>query len=177
MTWDTTYTATANSAMTAAQWNQNVRDNLLGTGPALAPDVVGYRFVTTDTNTIDLRSTLVSSVSISDSTESTTFTDLQSFGPSLSVVTGPSALAVWFAELQTNVANSAVDCSVATQDVEASLDWAIILDGGLANQPIRLSSAHLFTDLTPGTNTFTMKYAVGSNVGTFSNRKLLVFPF
>ena len=50
-------------------------------------------------------------------------------------------------------------------------------DGAAASNVWRMGTSHLFDTLTPGNNTFTMRYLVGSGVGTFGNRELIVLPF
>lgn len=172
MAWSTTYTATTNSAMSAAQWNQNVRDNLLLTEVALAPSGWGSRLVSTGANAIAPRSTAGAVVATTQTTTATAFTDLG--GPSVTAGTGVSAVAVWSVEMSNVLADSATSTSVAGGSTAASLDWACTLDGVSANTPMRVSSMHLFTGLTAGSNTFTMKYEVGSGTGSFGKRVLMV---
>lgn len=177
MTWDTTYTAVANSIMTAAQWNQNVRDNLLATEAALAPTGFGYRFVSTGANAIAYRSTLTETIFNAESTTSRTYTDLGFVGPVVTLTTGTSAIAVWTVEIQNDTLDAESGVSVAVTGVPASTDWGSFLDGFPANSPTRVSGVHMFKELTPGTNDFTMKYLAGSGMATFANRTLLVIAF
>ena len=62
MAWTTPLTAVSNTALTAAQWNASVRDNLLMTAPALAT-TTGRHFVSTGANTIAERAISSNSVS------------------------------------------------------------------------------------------------------------------
>lgn len=174
MAWSTPLTAVANSALTAAQWNASVRDNLLETAPAKAT-VAGRVIVTSASNAIAERQVTQSNIVTSQSTSSTSFTDLTTVGPSVTVTTGTSAL-VWFAaQMQNSGTNAVTQCAVAisgatTQSPDATTD--LYIDGLGAGQAIRASTVHLFTGLTPGSNTFKLQYRVGSGTGTFYDRSI-----
>lgn len=172
-------TAVSSTAIAAANWNTHVRDNLLETEAAKATDL-GLHFIATGANAIATRTTSNSWITTSQSTASTSYADLATPGPSVSSTTGATAI-VWFsAEASTNVTSSLQKFSVevsGASSVAASDDWAVILDGIYDSSPCRRMSMHRFTGLTPGLNTFKMKYAAGSNTATFGRRELIVMPF
>jgi hypothetical protein len=79
-----------------------------------------------------------------------------------------------------SLTNGAAEVSVAVSgasSVAANANWSIKLDGIASTNNLRNGCAHMFSGLTPGTNTFTMKYLVGSGTGTFAARELIVLPF
>jgi hypothetical protein len=178
MAWSAPMTAVANSTFTAAQFNQYVRDNLNETAPAKATAASQFP-VSTGANAITMRSPSTARVDTSQTTTSTTYTDLATVGPRITVETGPIALVFFAADINNSADTSLAKCSVAVSgasSVAASDQWMFSLDGVAASNFNRHSMAHTFIGLTPGNNTFTMRYAVGSNTGTFRNRELNVFP-
>lgn len=171
-------TAVAGATFSAAQFNQHVRDNLNETAPAKAT-AASQVPVSTGANAIAMRSPTSAAVAANETTTSTSYTDLATPGPVVTVTTGTIAI-VWFAaDIANNTSNSLAKCTVAVSGastVAASDAWMLSLDGNAANNYSRPSMCHVFTGLTAGSNTFTMKYAVGSNTGSFRTRELNVFP-
>jgi hypothetical protein len=57
-------------------------------------------------------------------------------------------------------------------------DWALYFSGMAANNANRWAVCRRATGLTPGSNTFTMKYAAGASgdTGTFQRREIIVMP-
>jgi hypothetical protein len=173
-------TAVAGATFTAAQFNQYVRDNLNMTAPALAT-AASQLFVSTGANAIAVRVPSTAQVTTSQSTTTTSFTDLTTPGPSITVSTGTIAIVMYAAGIQTNVSDRQVVCSVevsGASSVAASDNWSIMVDGIPATNTFRAGVAHVFTGLTAGTNTFKMKYRVGtgSTTGTYMNREINVIP-
>jgi hypothetical protein len=179
MAWTTPVTAVANATLPAATWNATVRDNLNATAVALASTASQY-FVATGVNALAARQIQTATVVTSQSTTSTSYVNLTTVGPTVTVTTGTIAVCVFTAAVQNTTANSATDTSVAVSgatSIAASDAWRTVLDGVSANQVNRVAGFHVFTGLTPGSNTFTMQYKVGSGTGTWDNRELLVMPF
>lgn len=173
MTWSTPLTAVSNAALTAAQWNASVRDNLLEVAPAKAT-TAGYHFVSTGTNAIAERAILTAAVSTSETTTSTTYTDLATAGPSVSLTTGTQAL-VWIAASLSNSSSSSF--SAATTDISG----ATTAGGGIANAVVnygtlanRFGVCWLATGLTSGVNAFKINYRVNAGTGTFADRSITV---
>jgi hypothetical protein len=169
-------TAVANSALTAAQWNASVRDNLLETAPAKAT-AAGRIFVSTGANAIAERVISAATVDTQQTTASTSFTDLATVGPSVTVTTGTRALCLFGAQMSNNGANNMVKCAVAVSGattIAAEDEHDVYMDGAPANQQSRAMAARLFTTLNAGSNTFKMQYKVGSGTGSFLDRHLIV---
>lgn len=180
MAWTAPMTAVANTAFTAAQFNTHVRDNLLETAPAKATAAPGY-FVTTGLNQIAQRVPSNRDINTSQTTASTSFTDLTSFGPSLTVTTGTRALVIMGCQMFNNAtgAFSIMGLSISgATTVSATDNDSLNLQQSTAgtNQDLSSSFVKLYS-LTAGSNTFTTKYRVTSGTGTFSRRKLIVIPF
>lgn len=182
MVWSAPMTAVANSVFTAAQFNTFVRDNLNETAPAKATTAGGY-FVADGTNSIVERETSGATDLDSGTTTSTSFTDLDGpalVGPSLTITTGSQALVYYHCQCSNSGAGSAraaVDVTGASTIPTA--DNRSILVGGTAGTTVGAATTVLYTSglaLTPGSNTFTMKYRVSSGTGTFDDRRLIVFP-
>jgi hypothetical protein len=178
MAWSAPMTAVAGATFTAAQFNQYVRDNLNQTAPALAT-TASQLFVSTGANAIATRVPSTASVATVQSTASTSFTDLATVGPAVTVTCGTIAL-VWYAAAMAN-SNSDAQCnaSVAVSGattVAANDVWALTSDGVTAGNYIRYGTAHAFTGLTAGSNTFTMKYRAGSATASYQRREIIVLP-
>lgn len=186
MAWTAPMTAALNSTFTAAQFNAHVRDNLLETEPAKASGVDNY-FVSTGANAITTRSPGSQVIDVMQTTSSTSYTNLGTTGPVVTVTTGTAALVLFSCGMANTSANAGMTVSVAVSGattVAESDTWAIMTDGvaawGNPNEPAdqhnRRQSVKLFTGLNAGSNTFTMKYKVGSGTGRFRYRELIVYP-
>lgn len=164
-------TAVSNTALTAAQWNIHVRDNLNETAPAKAT-VAGRIFVTTGANSIAERAISEIVVPTSENTGSTTFTDLTTVGPTLSIVTGPSAI-VWVSCGMSNSTTNggAMSFAVTGASTIAATDTQSYGYQGAASAGGRAAWVGT-VPLTPGTNTFTAKYRVNGGTGFFDTRRL-----
>jgi hypothetical protein len=184
--WTAPMTAASNSTFTAAQFNAHIRDNLLETEPAKSSTVDAY-FVSTGANAITQRTPGSHVINTMQTTSSTSYTNLATVGPVVTVTTGTAALVLFSAGMANTSADAQMAVSVAVSGastVAESDTWAIITDGmaawGNPNEPAdqhnRRGSAKLFTGLTAGSNTFTMKYKVGSGTGRFRYRELIVYP-
>jgi hypothetical protein len=115
-------------------------------------------------------------VATSQTTTSTSYTDLATVGPAVTLTTGATALVTVGGQIQ---------CSAST--ITAFMSWAVsgattsaAVDAGraaaIANvNLICASRVFLMTGLTPGSNTFTAKYKVnGVATGTFQDRYIMV---
>ena len=179
MTWTSPMTAVANSVFSAAQFNTYVRDNLNETAPAKATSDAQF-FVSTGANAIAARQLRSATVTTNQTTASTSYADLSTVGPSISVATGSRAMVMFASDIDNTVTNGASSVSVAVSgasSISASNAWRICRDGVASTNVQRYGVAHLFDTLNTGTNTFTMRYVVGSGTGSFANRELLVLPF
>lgn len=171
-------TAVANSVYTAAQFNTFVRDNLNETAPAKAT-TTGTIFVGTGVNSIAERVPSHTVVQSAETTTSMSYTDLATVGPAVTVDTGSAAFICIRTLLQNNTAGQTSEASFAISGASSAAPTvarAISHESSTANAGTRVSLQNLFTTLTPGSNTFTMKYLVDGGTGLFSHRELIVIP-
>jgi hypothetical protein len=172
-------TAISGAIFAAADFNQYVRDNLNETAVAKAT-VAGQFFAAVGANSLAARILTSTTIPTGETTTSTTYVDLATPGPAITVTTGPLALVGMSGNLSSNISNSASFMSVAVSGastIAAISARALVRDGMNANNGFRATAAGVIP-LTPGSNTFTAKYAVGAgSTGTFSDRHLWVLPF
>lgn len=178
MAWTAPMTAVAGEIWTAAQFNANIRDNLLETMPGKAT-AANRIFVSNGLNTLAERVPSTATVSTTETTSSTTYVDLTTPGPSVTVTTGTAAI-VW-AVVRTQHSSSTGECSwsVAVSGattIAASDNWRGLQSGVAAANPNRFGVCHLFTNLTAGSNTFTIKYRTTAATATFLHRDIIVVP-
>lgn len=180
MAWTTPLTAVANATLTAAQWNASVRDNLNETAVAKAT-TAGSLFVASGSNALVERTPEQDEEFASESTTSTSYTDLSTVGPSVTVTTGSKALVLWTASLIHNTVGARAlmsfamsgSSSIAADDNHSltvkSQDTASSVD-------LRATGFRMINTLTAGSNTFTAKYRTTSGTATFDDRYLFVMP-
>lgn len=168
-------TATANTAFTAAQFNLHVRDNLLETAPAKAT-TAGRIFVSTGVNSIAEREVPTASVTTSQTTASTSYTDLGTIGPTITVATGVKAIAFWTANITNTTDHEASLMSITISgatSVTAGDAISMHLRGPVS--PLTQSAAKFAVyTLTPGNNTFTCKYRAAAGTGAWGERALAI---
>ena len=178
MAWTAPMTAVAGVIWTSAQFNAHVRDNLLETMPGKAT-ATGRMYVTNGNNSIAERVPTEGTVATSQTTTSTTYTDLATVGPTVTVSTGTTAI-VWFnCQMENSSSDAETSVSVALTSgstIAASDDWRLLQSGVAAGSTNRLGMVHRFTGLTVGSNAFTMKYRVSGGTGTFQRRSIIVLP-
>lgn len=177
MAWTAPMTAVANSVFTAAQFNTHVRDNLNETAPAKAT-TAGRIFVATGANAIAEREIETDVVATSQSTTSTSYVDLATAGPSVTVTTGSAAILLWTALMSNSGATNKtyVDYDVSGATSRSAQDGSALRHhgGGTANHELRAGQIMYEGGLTPGSNTFTLKYKCNGGTGTFQDRRLTV---
>jgi hypothetical protein len=175
MAWSTPLTAVSNATLTAAQWNASVRDNLLETAAAKAT-TAGRIFVATGSNALAERAISGATVDTVESTAITTYTNLATSGPQVTVTTGTQAL-VWINSRSLNTtggspALASFEVSGATT-IAASDNRACYVDLA-ASEIVRTCTVTLQTGLTPGSNTFKMVYRAGGGSASFAYRHIVV---
>ncbi|MFI6228637.1 hypothetical protein ACIBCR_15150 [Micromonospora echinospora] len=181
MAWSTPLTAVSNAALTAAQWNASVRDNLLETVPAKAT-AAGQFFVATGANAIAARTPSSAFIATAQTTATiTAYTDLATVGPQVTVTTGTRAMVVLSAAIQNSSAAGGGNMGYTVTGASSLLvndSTALRVRPAAANAPERKSVVTFETGLTAGTNTFTAKYTTPTGgTATFSDRELFVLPF
>lgn len=171
MSWTAPLTAVANTALTAAQWNIHVRDNLSETAPAKAT-TAGRLIVTAGVNQVVERSVLEGYEPAGQSTSSTSYVDLTTVGPIVTITTGTEAL-VWVGGSESNSTTSgcAMGFAVSGASTIAAADATSFGFQGGAGQAGRGMWMGKVT-LTAGSNVFTAKYRVTGGTGTFDSRRL-----
>ena len=177
MAWSTPLTAVSTATLTAAQWNATVRDNLNETAPAKATTAGGI-FVATGTNAIAQRIPTGNTIATSQISTATTYGDLATSGPAVTVTTGTQAIVCVTVSLNNSTvgASSRADFAVSGATTRAAVDnTALIHEVANANQGFRATAVTLIT-LTAGSNTFTVKYRTSGGTGTFNDRSILVLP-
>jgi hypothetical protein len=179
MAWSVPLTAVSNATLTASQWNASVRDNLLETGPAKVT-AAGQYLVSTAANALATRVPQVATVATSENTTSTSYTNLTTPGPTVTVTTGSMALVFVSAKIVQSTATASVFQSFAVSgattvaaDDRFGTEWQP--EG--ANRSSRGTSALMVTGLTSGSNTFTQQYRVSGGTGSFALRQISVLPF
>lgn len=183
MAWTSPLTAASNTALTAAQWNASVRDNLNMTAPALAT-VAGQVFVSTAANAGAMRTPTATHI-----TGICTATSTATYGAPASGVTGPATTAttgtqamVSLGSLISGTAGASMSYAVSSATTLAAVDaWSIQVRTAGAGQNFKYNSVYLFssgtTALTAGSNTFTAQYTTPTGgTGSFAERHLMVFP-
>lgn len=180
MAWTAPMTAISGSVFTAAQFNSFVRDNLNETAPAKAT-TEGRYFVAGGPNTISERAWDTTIINTIESTASTSYTDLTTPGPAITLTTGTRAFIFVTSQL---VCDTSGQTARTTFEVSGATTRAATDTEALMNLRVATGNDQRSTvvtglgGLTPGSNTFTMKYRTsGASNSTFGNRRILVMPF
>lgn len=180
MAWTTPMTFVDNTVLTAADLNIHLRDNLMETEVAKATTPLGL-IISDGPNKLLERTIGHAEVGAGETTTSTSYTDLTTAGPSVTVETGSRAF--WFltSEISIDTANVTARVSVAISGATnqpAANTGFLQIDGISIDKAVRIGVANYSDELTPGTNTFTCKYASPSGaVATFTDRNITVIPF
>ncbi len=184
MAWSAPFTAVAGAVFQASQFNTYIRDNLNETAPAKAT-TPGSIFAVTGANTIAER-TPAAAVDIQTvDITTTTFGDPATGtpGPAVTVTTGVMALVGYRAMVRVESVTARVEASYAVSGATAqaasstrSLGYSISNSGTNTGLNLRGGVVDLATGLTPGSNTFTLKYNVSSGTGQASDRRIWVLP-
>jgi len=180
MAWTAPMTAVAGSVFTASQFNTTVRDNMLECETSRAQTVSGYSVVTGMNQMIERVAVQNGIGAVTDTTTSTEYTDLDGTpGPSVTVQTGDRALVAIYGTGATSGGTAAwMSWAVSgASSIDASDSWAVQMH---VTTPDSWRAGLLFGQqgLTPGLNTFSMKYRVStSGTGTFACQQISVIPF
>ncbi len=203
----------AGATLTAAELNEQVRDNSLAGGPiyttetardaAIPTPYEGQRaYITSPTVTSPTGATfaglptgiqtvyngsiwvcvtpIAAITTTSGTTTSTAFTPTLTGGgtnPSVTIVTGPTALITQTAHLSNSTTGAGAYMTVAVSGattVAATADLALH-NGGTGGAFFLASATVLISALSGGANTFTLAYKCGtSGTSTFAQRQLIV---
>lgn len=179
MAWTAPLTAVANTPFSAAQYNLYIRDNFREMAPEKAT-AAGQYFCSTDQNKLGVYTAQTASVATSQTTTSTSYTDLATVGPSVTIDHGKTVMVILAATMSNNTAD--LQCRMTFEATGSVITivpndkWCAKVDGTPLGQASRVSAARLAGDLHAGTSTFTAKYRVGGGTGTFFDRTIIVWP-
>lgn len=180
MAWTTPMTYTDGTALTAAQLNTYLRDNLNETMTAKAT-AEGSMFFSTAANTWAERIPEVKRLNGTVTTTSTTYEDLG--GPTVTLETGTSALVMMACHIGNTGANRATYVSYnvsGATTIGSAAASGLRLDGYAASTGDNYIGASMFNieegTLNAGENTFKMTYRVDADTGSFAYRILGVLP-
>jgi hypothetical protein len=116
-------------------------------------------------------------VATSQTTASLAYADLATAGPAVTVVTGAKAIVTLTAQLQNSGASAAfMAYAISGATTLAAADATALFNNNPNTSIWQASASYMQTGLTPGSNTFTAKYRVTGNTGTFLNRSIIVEP-
>jgi hypothetical protein len=110
---------------------------------------------------------------------STSFTDLDTVGPTATVTSGNRVLMVLKCVLSNNTVNALSAMGVSSSGahtVSASDIYSLRHTSSTANAQVAASFVHIF-GVTPGTSTWTAQYKVTSGTGNFDARMMSIVPF
>lgn len=161
MAWTTPRTWSTGEVVTSTIMNTHVRDNL------------------TD---LDRRTTsTAATVSTSQTTTSTSYTDLATTGPAVTVTigsTGKALVSLYGLMLQSNASQASfMGFAVSGATTVAAADaFALALNAAVAGDAIRCGATWLVTGLNSGSTTGTAKYRVTANTGTYQDRHIIWTP-
>jgi len=179
MAWTTPMTFVSGNTLTAAQLNTYLGANLNETAPAKAT-ASGQWFVSTAANAIAARTISSNTVTAAETTSSTSFVDLTTTGPSVTVTTGTKAITSMGVHMQNNNASGYSDASIAisgaTSRSPANDEYCMSSGRDVASSLLHASLVGLYA-LTAGSNTFKVQYrAQAAGTSTFQLRHLIVLP-
>ena len=163
-------------ALTAALLNEQLRDNMNETAPGIAT-ATGRLIVTDGANSIVERIPTIDEVATTETTASTSYTDLATAGPAVTVTTGTTALVILSGFLDNSGAS---DSSLMAFAVTGATSLsAADTRGTLFHQGVSESGMSVVTlePLSAGSNTFTAKYRATGGTASFRHRKIIVIPF
>jgi len=175
MTWSAFPTAVYQQAPPYTWWNTYIRDNGNETAVAKAT-TAGYHFVSTGTNAIAERAILGASVDATETTTSTSYVDLATPGPSVTMTTGTKAL-IW---MNVQLGNSTSSQAFASYGVSGATTLAPADSLGILsdNQATGAGGNRIgvcdLRALTAGSNTFFMQYRTQAGTGSFLRRRIQV---
>lgn len=117
--------------------------------------------------------TSTATVATSQTSASTTYTDLATVGPSVTLTTGTSVLVLVSAFMDNNFATIYTDFAISGATTRSATDTTCLLDvfSGAGAKRLRATVANLVT-VTAGSNTFTMKYRVAGSTGAWQDRTI-----
>lgn len=185
-------TIVAGTTITASWANASVRDQVVtpfasaaARTSAVSSPVEGMISYISDDNYVEVyngsawvNTTPVSAVvDTEETTTSTSYTDLSTSGPAVTVRTGTKALVIVSCQAKNSALGNLIKMgwavsgatTLAAADGYAAIDTSHV--AAYYNQTTRVA---YYTSLTAGSNTFTAKYATGAGTASFLRRSITV---
>lgn len=121
-------------------------------------------------------SLLTATVATLQTTASTSYTDLATAGPTVTLTTGTRALVTVSGLVQNDPSVSAfMGFAVSGATTIAAADTKALVVGGNFDGRVTVGASRTFlVTLTAGSNVFTAKYRMSGGTGTYSNRDIIV---
>ena len=121
------------------------------------------------------------SVATSQSTSSTTYTDLTTVGPEVTVTVGSSGTVILFLYAQaTFIAGTDpyahISYEMSGANTQAASDTNSVFCGFYGTTEFSPTGTLLLTGLSPGATTFKMQYRISTGECSFANRRISVIP-
>ena len=182
------YTPVSGNVLTAANWNSYVRPQVItiATSAPSASLSEGRHWYDTTNHIMKVYGSdgawvcvtpQTANVPTSQSTASTSYTDLATTGPAVTIATGTTALVTISALMYANTAPNDIFMTFAVSGattIAASSNEAYRISTAAATGAC-YSRTYKFTGLTAGNNTFTCKYKIaGGANGNFQDRDITV---
>jgi hypothetical protein len=191
MTWSAPKTWVSGDVLPADELNTYLRDNQLGMAPSLAQTSTAY-FATVDQNEIAERIPTSDYISTMETQTSTTYGDLATVGPTVTVDLTSAALVLFSTYCYVRIDDGEPDwangdacftsVNVTGANVIPADDTRAILLQGTGGQIS--CSATMFQNLNPGITTFTVQYKLHlstapppGRTAMYSARRIAVLPF
>lgn len=116
-------------------------------------------------------------VATSETTTSTTYADLATSGPSVTVTVGASGMALVLISVQMSNSSASVGTfSGVLVDATTPADVDAATTNAATSTIARATRPYLVTGLSAASHTFKLQYRVASGTGTFSSRRIVVIP-
>lgn len=180
MTWTPPPTFNNQAILDAEILNTYLRDNMMETEVAKAQTPGAY-FVSSGVNEVEERAWDSDFILAAESTASTTYVDLATYGPEVTVETGSQAIVFLSAGIKKTLTAGLARVSVQISGdtlLDPTVDYSLNFENpNFPNVEIQAGNYVVFQGLTPGRNTFTAKYLTTSGTATFQRRRITVLPF
>lgn len=179
MAWTASPTFSSGAALTAAQLNI-LSANLNETAAAKA-SAAGQLFVSTGVNALAARTPKWAQVDTAETTTSiASFGDLATVGPAVTVTVSATAIVMWGARISNGTGGGGGEVSwgiTGASSLPAPNGHTLRLLSSNAGEAQQVSKVNYQAAITPGSNTFTLKYTTPTGgTGTFQFRDILVLP-
>lgn len=140
-------------------------------------EIVTAAFLNQTRDDLNALQALRASVATAEGTASTTFVDLTTSGPAITVSTLTEVTVTLTTKIQSNTANEGGMMGVAVSGastISAVDKWAVGITNAATTRFGVVSATVRVTGLTAGSNTFTAKYRAFAGTCTFTERQMQI---